>query len=59
MYNFIFCWLGADSLQYLSVEGLVKAVRNDIKTKSPAKVGHCTACLTGEYPNGVPTQMDW
>lgn len=51
--------VGADSLQYLSVEGLVKAVRNDIKTKSPAKVGHCTACLTGEYPNGVPTQMDW
>ncbi|XP_017774822.1 PREDICTED: amidophosphoribosyltransferase-like [Nicrophorus vespilloides] len=51
--------VGADSLEYLSVDGLVKAVRSDIVSKSPTKVGHCTACLTGEYPNGVPTQMDW
>lgn len=50
---------GADSLQYLNVDGLIKAVRWDIKTKSPAKIGHCTACLTGEYPGGVPVQLEW
>ncbi|NJD98939.1 amidophosphoribosyltransferase [Thermococcus sp. LS1] len=33
--------IGADSLAYLSVEGLKKAV---------GKRGLCTACLTGEYP---------
>ena len=52
--------LGANSLKYLSVEGLVKAVRSDIKTKNPHKVGHCTACLTGEYPGGEPHKdLDW
>lgn len=40
---------GADSLAYLSVEGLVKAVRWKIK-KGKNDIGHCTACLTGEYP---------
>lgn len=51
--------VGADSLEYLSVEGLVKAVRSDIEVKSPSTVGHCTACLTGDYPEGVPTALDW
>jgi amidophosphoribosyltransferase len=40
--------LGADSVKYLSVEGLKKAVQIGIRTKE--SVGHCTACLTGEYP---------
>lgn len=53
-------YVGADSLKYLSVEGLLKAVRSDIKTKNGAKVGHCTACLTGEYPGGEPSKhLDW
>ncbi|GJQ74515.1 putative glutamine amidotransferase [Trypoxylus dichotomus] len=51
--------VGADTLQYLSVDGLIKAVKWDIKTKSPAKLGHCTACLTGDYPGGVPIQLEW
>lgn len=51
--------VGANSLYYLSVQGLVKAVRSDIKSKNPHKIGHCTACLTGEYPEGVPDQLDW
>ncbi|XP_044756034.1 amidophosphoribosyltransferase-like [Coccinella septempunctata] len=52
--------VGADSLAYLSVEGLLKAVRSDIKTKNgEVKIGHCTACLTGEYPGGVPNLLDW
>lgn len=42
--------VGADSLAYLSVEGLVRAVRTNLKTKNKSQVGHCTACLTGKYP---------
>lgn len=51
--------VGADSLEYLSVDGLVKAVRWDIKIKKPGQIGHCTACLTGEYPGGIPEELDW
>ncbi|XP_030764530.1 amidophosphoribosyltransferase-like [Sitophilus oryzae] len=50
--------VGADSLQYLSVEGLVKAVNKDLKIKK-REVGHCTACLTGEYPGGLPDELRW
>lgn len=52
---------GAASLIYLSVEGLKKTVQTGIKEKLTKKgaiseeemrnqVGHCTACLTGQYP---------
>lgn len=41
--------VGADSLAYLSVEGLVQAVRHGAKTKEEDS-GYCTACLTGKYP---------
>lgn len=57
VFNSVWC-LGADSLEYLSVEGLVKAVRSNIKERSE-EVGHCTACLTGVYPGGIPTNIDW
>ncbi|XP_017787165.1 PREDICTED: amidophosphoribosyltransferase-like isoform X1 [Nicrophorus vespilloides] len=50
--------VGADSLQYLSVDGLVTAVQRDIKDKGN-DLGHCTACLTGVYPGGVPEDLDW
>ncbi|XP_026728785.1 amidophosphoribosyltransferase-like isoform X2 [Trichoplusia ni] len=47
--------VGADSLEYLSVEGLVSAIHYNMKTTpSDGLGGHCTACLTGEYPGGVP-----
>ncbi|XP_066998656.1 amidophosphoribosyltransferase isoform X2 [Anabrus simplex] len=46
--------VGADSLEYLSVDGLVQAVRHGIKTRSTS-VGHCTACLTGVYPE----KLEW
>src|ERR687895_451016 len=39
--------LGADSLAYLSIEGVYKAVG------TPREV-HCDACFTGEYPLGDP-----
>lgn len=46
---------GADSLAYLSVEGLKLAVRENIDNKDNSSIGHCTACLTGEYP----AELDW
>jgi amidophosphoribosyltransferase len=36
--------LGADSLHYLSVEGLMKSVPSD------PGINYCTACFTGQYP---------
>ncbi|XP_017140762.1 amidophosphoribosyltransferase [Drosophila miranda] len=60
--------VGADSLAYLSVAGLVQAVQlkqqsadigdGDGKGKGKA-MGHCTACLTGEYPGGLPDELSW
>jgi amidophosphoribosyltransferase len=38
--------IGADSLAYLSQEGMMRAVRAETGTKD----GHCHACFTGEYP---------
>lgn len=36
-------FVGADSLRYLSMEGLMKAVKGE-------KGGYCAACFGGEYP---------
>jgi amidophosphoribosyltransferase len=37
-------FIEADSLAYLSLEGLLQAVQDE------KKVGYCTACYTGQYP---------
>ena len=47
--------LGADSLVYLTLEGLVKAVQSGIGKSPKNPVGHCTACLSGKYP----VELDW
>lgn len=47
--------LGADSLVYLSLEGLLNAVQVGIDHPADRKTGHCTACLSGKYP----VQLDW
>lgn len=57
--SFFFSITGADSLAYLSVEGLKRAVQYNMKHKNRADSGHCTACLTGEYPGGVPEELSW
>ncbi len=44
-------FVGADSLGYLSLEGLVKAV-------NLPKENFCLACFTGEYPIPVQLEMD-
>lgn len=58
-------YIGADSVQYLSVEGLVSAVQEGISAMQSEKVissntsskrsGHCIACLTGKYP----VELEW
>jgi amidophosphoribosyltransferase len=43
-------YIGADSLAYLSVEGMLSAV---------SKNGdQCTACFTGDYPTAVPEHFE-
>lgn len=44
-------FIGADSLGYLSIEGLYKAVQ-----AKPGKF--CDACFTGQYPIGKPSQYN-
>lgn len=43
-------YVGANSLQYLSIEGMLGAVGNGMK--------HCTACFTGYYPTVVPQDFN-
>ena len=38
--------IGADSLAYLSLAGMMRAV---VPQKRPG-CGHCSACFSGEYP---------
>ncbi|MBI2855589.1 MAG: amidophosphoribosyltransferase [Chloroflexi bacterium] len=44
-------FVGADSLGYLSVEGLLKAVGDEQGT-------HCTGCFTGNHPIPVQLELD-
>jgi amidophosphoribosyltransferase len=44
--------LGADSLRYLSIPGLRRAMGR------PSGDGFCFACFTGEYPVSVPAHLE-
>jgi amidophosphoribosyltransferase len=44
-------FIGADSLGYLSLEGLLKSIN------MPGD-SFCTACFTGDYPIPVQLEMD-
>ena len=46
-------YVGADSLAYLSHEGLLRAVGD------AAGERHCTACFSGQYPVAVAQPEDW
>ncbi|XP_043546340.1 amidophosphoribosyltransferase [Chiloscyllium plagiosum] len=63
-------YIGANSVVYLSVDGLVSAVQEGINSQqtnsilnnseiekkvSSRQTGHCTACLTGKYP----VELEW
>lgn len=42
-------YIGADSLGYLSAEGMISVVQNEVHT-TDSPVGFCDACFTGNYP---------
>ena len=48
--------IGADSLGYLSVEGLSKVVEGDGATSNGSRF--CKACFTGKYPIPVQLELD-
>jgi amidophosphoribosyltransferase len=43
--------LGADSLAFISVKGLLESLGSD------GEGGYCLGCFTGEYPMPVPGEM--
>jgi amidophosphoribosyltransferase len=45
-------YVGADSLGYLSAEGMLSVVQNEVHSTDPGmdRVGFCDACFTGNYP---------
>jgi glutamine phosphoribosylpyrophosphate amidotransferase len=47
-------YIKADSLEYLSHDGMIAAVREGAARKdadgADVPVGHCSACMTGAYP---------
>jgi amidophosphoribosyltransferase len=43
--------IGADSLGYLSLDGLLEST-------GVADAGFCTACLSGQYPTSIPEGVD-
>ncbi|KAK0083867.1 hypothetical protein PV325_008090 [Microctonus aethiopoides] len=51
--------VGANSLAYLSVHGLVEAVKHGIHNRESSHIGHCTACLTGVYPDELPASLQY
>lgn len=46
--------IGADSLAYLSLPGMLEAVQSGVKESTS---GHCTACFSGNYPVAIPQWM--
>ena len=46
--------IGADSLAFLSADGMFEACRSC----NPAQYGFCKGCFTGEYPISVPGELN-
>lgn len=46
--------VGADSLEYLSLEGLISSVQEGMSEGG----GHCGACFSGDYPVDVSSFLD-
>jgi amidophosphoribosyltransferase len=45
--------IGADSLAYLSEEGMLEVVKGQVEERR----GHCSACFSGHYPMQVPEDL--
>ena len=48
--------IGVDSLAYLSMDGLYRAVDGEDRDNSSPQ--HCDACFSGEYPTHLTDQDD-
>jgi amidophosphoribosyltransferase len=49
--------IGADSLSFLSLDGMLTAIRGDeAYREATGRSSYCTACFSGQYPVSVP---DW
>lgn len=46
--------IGADSLSYLSLPGMLAAIASTLDAPSGAQRGYCTACFSHEYPIDIP-----
>ena len=46
-------FIGADSLAFISVEGLLESMRATETGKNNPQDGYCLGCFTGEYPSRV------
>lgn len=53
--------IGADSLAYLSLDGMIRAVQDGIRATgsepSDHEIGNCTACFSGAYPIRIPNWL--
>lgn len=49
-------YIGVDSLRYLSLEGLRRAIGGDVLTEHDVAERFCSACFTGEYPTPIYEQ---
>jgi amidophosphoribosyltransferase len=45
--------IGADSLAFLSLEGMLQAIRGESAKRS----SYCTACFSGKYPVQIPNWL--
>ncbi|QTQ14553.1 amidophosphoribosyltransferase [Treponema parvum] len=46
--------IGADSLAFISTDGMLEA----LKSCNPQQYGYCKGCFTGEYPIPVPGELN-
>jgi amidophosphoribosyltransferase len=49
-------YIGADTLAFVSVDGLYKALGEDMRDDDHPQ--HCDACFTGDYPTHLTDQED-
>ena len=50
--------VGANSLRYLSLEGVIAAINKEKFLEPISAENFCTACFTGEYPFEIPEGQD-
>jgi amidophosphoribosyltransferase len=50
-------YIGVDSLKYLSLSGLRRAIGGDVLTEEAVAGRFCSACFTGDYPTAIYQQF--